>query len=255
MKRTKSFLPLLILLGFSPVVVFAEPSTISVDFGKLYEITYNAKDITIFEVVPNPDEVELIFDVDVTSPIATLEVTIPRELLDATDNGEDTPFFVIADGNLVTFSEKKATDTTRTLFIQLSTGTSELEVFGTHLVGKTSENVPTEDNAKEETPTKETPQEKPSSPLEEQPPKEEMTPQTEMEEKPTESPMEKPTQMTEKETSLSQNMFNFPNIPNWSSVEISKRQMTEFTVAGAVFVALAIVITVVKGSRKAKEVP
>ena len=247
MKRTKSFLPLLILLGFSPVVVFAEPSTISVDFGKLYEITYNAKDITIFEVVPNPDEVELIFDVDVTSPIATLEVTIPRELLDATDNGEDTPFFVIADGNLVTFSEKKATDTTRTLFIQLSTGTSELEVFGTHLVGKISENVPTEDNAKEEISTKETPQEKPSSPLEEQPPKEEMTPQTEME--------EKPTQMTEKETSPAQNMFNFSNIPNWSPVEISKRQMTEFTVAGAVFVALAIVIVVVKGSRTAKEVP
>jgi len=248
--RTKPFLPLLILLSFSPFSVFAEAQTIAVDFGKLYEITYNAKDVTVFEVVPNQDEVELIFEVDVTSPIATLELTIPRELLDATEDSEDTPFFVIADGDLVTFSEKKATDTTRTLFIQLSPGTSELEVFGTHLVGKASESVPAEENAKEETP-----QEKTSSPLEEQPPKEEMTPQTEMEEKPSEGSMEKSTQITEKETSPSQNMFNFPNIPNWSPVEISKRQMTEFTVAGAVFVILTIVIAVVKGTRKAKEVP
>jgi len=224
--------------------VFAEAQTISVDFGKLYEITYNAKDVTVFEVVPNSDEVELIFEVDVTSPIATLELTIPRELLDATEDGEDALFFVIADGDLVTFSEKKATDTTRTLFIQLSTGTSEVEVFGTHLVGKTFEDASVEEEIPEET------QEEPSA-SEEQPSEEETKPETEMEEKPAETPMEKPPQMTEKETA-SQNMFDF-SIPNWSPIEISKRQMTEFTVAGAIFVVLAIVIAAVKGSRKAKE--
>ncbi|MEX2348475.1 MAG: hypothetical protein WD531_02125 [Nitrosopumilaceae archaeon] len=244
MIRSKSFLPVLILLSFSPFSVFAEAGTISVDFGKLYEITYNAKDVTVFEVVPNPDEVELIFEVDVTSPIATLELTIPRELLDATEDGEDAPFFVIADGDLVTFSEKKATDATRTLFIQLSPGTSELEVFGTHLVGKTFEDVPAEDEAEEEIPTEETPQEEPSNPLEEQPSEEEITPQTEME--------EKPPVTTEKETAPSQNIFDF-TLSNWSPIEISKRQMTEFTVAGAIFVVLAIVIATVKGSRKAKE--
>jgi len=246
--RTKPFLPLLILLSFSPFSVFAEAQTISVDFGKLYDITYNAKDVTVFEVVPNPDEVELIFEVDVTSPIATLELTIPRELLDATEDGEDTTFFVIADGDLVTFSEKKATDTTRTLFMQLSPGTSELEVFGTHLVGKTFENAPLEDNTKEEIPAEETPQEEPST-SEEQPSKEETKPVAE--EKTTETSTEKPSQMTEKETTP-QNMFDF-SISNWFPIEISKRQMTEFTVAGAVFVALAIVIAAVKGSRKHKE--
>ena len=244
MKNTKLFFLLPVLLGFSPVSVFAETATISVDFGELYEITYDAKDVTIFEVVPNPDEVELIFEVDVTSPIATLELTIPRELLDATEDGEDAPFFAIADGDLVTFSEKKATDTTRTLFIQLSTGTNELEIFGTHLVGKTFEDVPAEDEAEEEIPTEETPQEEPSSPLEEQPSEEEITPQTEME--------EKPPVTTEKETATSQNIFDF-TLSNWSPIEISKRQMTEFTVAGVIFVVLAIVIAAVKGSRKAKE--
>ena len=228
MKRQKSFLSLLFLLGFSPLTVFAEPATISVDYGKLYEITYDAKDVTIFEVVPNPDEVELIFEVDVTSPIATLELTIPRELLDATEDGEDAPLFVIADGDLVTFSEKKATDTTRTLFIQLSPGTSELEVFGTHLVGKTFEDEPVEEEIEEE------------------------IPEETQEEEPMEDSIEKPSMTTEKETTPSQDIFDF-NIPNWSSIEISKRQMTEFTVAGAIFVVLAIVIAAVKGSRKAKE--
>jgi len=233
---------MLILLSFSPFSVFAEAETISVDFGKLYEITYNAKDVTVFEVVPNPDEAELIFEVDVTSPIATLELIIPRELLDATEDGEDAPFFVIADGDLVTFSEKKATDTTRTLFIQLSTGTSELEVFGTHLVGKTFESVPAEDNVEEETP-EETPQEELGT-SEEPPSEEETRPETEME--------EKPPVTTEKETTPSQSIFDF-TLSNWSPIEVSKRQMTEFVVAGAMFLVLAIVIAAVKGSKKAKE--
>ncbi|HLA22883.1 MAG TPA: hypothetical protein VJZ17_05535 [Nitrosopumilaceae archaeon] len=242
MIRSKPFLPMLILLSFSPFSVFAEAETISVDFGKLYEITYNAKDVTVFEVVPNPDEAELIFEVDVTSPIATLELIIPRELLDATEDGEDAPFFVIADGDLVTFSEKKATDTTRTLFIQLSTGTSELEVFGTHLVGKTFESVPAEDNVEEETP-EETPQEELGT-SEEPPSEEETRPETEME--------EKPPVTTEKETTPSQSIFDF-TLSNWSPIEVSKRQMTEFVVAGAMFLVLAIVIAAVKGSKKAKE--
>lgn len=222
--------------------MFAEAETISVDYGKLYEITYNAKDVTVFEVVPNPDEAELIFEVDVTSPIATLELIIPRELLDATEDGEDAPFFVIADGDLVTFSEKKATDTTRTLFIQLSPGTSELEVFGTHLVGKTFESMPAEDNVEEETP-EETSQEEPSAP-EEPPSEEETMPETEME--------EKPPVTTEKETAPPQSIFDF-TLSNWSPIEVSKRQMTEFAVAGAMFLVLAIVIAAVKGSRKAIE--
>lgn len=233
---------MLILLSFSPFSVFAEAETISVDYGKLYEITYNAKDVTVFEVVPNPDEAELIFEVDVTSPIATLELIIPRELLDATEDGEDAPFFVIADGDLVTFSEKKATDTTRTLFIQLLPGTSELEVFGTHLVGKTFESMPAEDNVEEETP-EETSQEEPSAP-EEPPSEEETMPETEME--------EKPPVTTEKETAPPQSIFDF-TLSNWSPIEVSKRQMTEFAVAGAMFLVLAIVIAAVKGSRKAIE--
>jgi len=253
LKNAKLFLLLAGLLGFTSISVFAEAGSISVDYGKLYEITYDAKDVTVFEVVPNPGEVELIFEVDVTSPIATLEVTIPRELLDATEDGEDAPFFVIADGDLATFSEKKATATTRTIFIQLSLGTSELEVFGTHLTGKTFEDVSAEEEIEEEIPTQETPSQEEPTP-EEQPSEEEMIPEPTVEEESTAESMEKPPIITEKEATPSQELFDF-TIPNWSSIEVSKRQLTEFAVAGAIFLVLAIVLAAIKGSRTVKEFP
>ncbi len=250
MIRSKLFLPLLILITISPLCAFAVKGTISVDYGKLYEITYDAKDVTVFEVIPNSDDMELIFSIDVTSPIATLELAIPRELLDATQDGQDAEFFVIADGDFVTFSEKESTETTRTLFIQLEPGTTELEIFGTHLAGATFEDDSVVEDGEEEMPQEETPQEmmeEESSATEEQS-IEEMQPQ-EMEQKPEES-IETPTE----EASPSQSMFDFSNLSDWS-VTVSKRQMTEFVAAAALFLVLAIVLGIIKGSRTAKTLP
>ncbi|MGI0089001.1 MAG: hypothetical protein ACREAF_01475 [Nitrosopumilaceae archaeon] len=252
MIRSKLFLSLLILFILSPAYVFAEEGTISVDFGKLYEITYDAKDVTVFEIIPNPDDIELIFSVDVTSPVATIEITIPRELLDATENGQDVDFFVIADGDFVTFSEKKSTETTRTIFIQLEPGTTELEVFGTHLAGESFADDSMVEDGEEEMPQEETPQEmmEEESPAMEEQPIEEMQPQ-EMEQKPEES-MEESTPT--EEILPSQNMFDFSNLSDWS-VTVSKRQMTEFVAAAALFLVLAIVLGIIKGSRTAKALP
>ncbi len=222
------------MLSLSPVLVFAEEKTISVDYGKLYEIAYNAKDVTVFDVIPNSDEKELIFDIDVTSPIATLELTIPRELLDSTENGNDVDFFLIADGELVTFSEKKATDTARTLFMQLSPGTTNLEVFGTELAGTLSENKTVEE-PKDKT-TEETTQPE-QTPTESVP-----------EEKSTAVSVEKPSQDT------TQNMFDFSKIPNWS-IPINERQMQEFAMTAGAFVALIIILAIFRGSRLEKDLP
>ena len=258
MIRTRLFLPLIVLLSFSSIPVFADTGTISVDYGKLYEINYDAKGVTVLDVTPNPDDVELIFSVHVDTPAAALTLTIPRELLDATEGGEDTNFFVIADGDLVNFSEKKSTETTRTLFIQLTQSMSELEIFGTHLTGKTFENVPApESETQTPQPEAETPSpEQPSTPTE-QPKQEEMTPPSE-EEKPTESlgekPAEEPTQTTtENEPSVPQKTFDF-NFPNWS-IRVTERQMTEFVMAAGVFVAFAIALAAIKGARTAKSLP
>jgi hypothetical protein len=231
---------LILVLSLSPVLVFAEEKTISVDFGKLYEISYDAKDVTVFDVIPNSDEKELIFDIDVTSPIATLELTIPRELLDSTENGNDIDFFLIADGELVTFSEKEATDTTRTLFMQLSPGTTNLEVFGTELAGTLSENKTVEE-PKDKTTEETTPPEQTTEPTEEQTPVESVP-----EEKPTSVPVEKPAQDS------TQNMFDFSKMPNWS-ISINERQMQEFAMAVGAFVALIIILAMYRGSRSEKD--
>jgi hypothetical protein len=244
----------ILALSFTPLLVFAEGKTISVDYGKLYEIAYNVKDVTVFEVTPDSDQKELIFDIDVTSPVATLELTIPRELLDSKENGSDVDFFIIANGELVTFSEKEATDTTRTLFMQLSPGTTELEVFGTELAGAIVENQtePEAQSTPEETtqteqPTEEpaTEEQTPSNVPEEKAPEEEMTPP--VEEKPAPISTEEPLQ-------TSQNMFDFSKIPNWS-ISINERQMQEFAMTAGAFVALIIILAIFKGLRTEKDLP
>ena len=244
----------ILVLSFSPLLVFAEEKTITVDYGKLYEIAYAVKDVTVFEVTPDSDQKELIFDIDVTSPIATLELTIPRELLDSKENGNDVDFFIIANEELVTFSEKEATDTTRTLFMQLSPGTTELEVFGTELAGTAVENQvapeekpPAEETTQTEQPTEEptTEEQTPGKDTSEEKTPEEMTPP--VEEKPVPVSTEKPLQ-------TSQNMFDFSKIPNWS-ISINERQMQEFAMTAGAFVALILVLAIFKGLRTEKDLP
>jgi hypothetical protein len=237
----------ILVFSFSPVLVFAEEQTISVDFGKLYDIMYNAKDVTVFEVIPNSDDGELIFVIDVTSPIATLELTIPRELLDSKENGNDVDFFIIGDGADVTFSEKEATDTSRTLFMQLSPGTTELEVFGTRLGDSVSENESAVEEPKEE-PTKEIPQEATEEPqIVEQTP-DESAPKEE-------SPKEEVTPVTEEKPSQTiQNIFDFSKMPNWS-IPINERQMQQFAMTAGAFAALVIVLIIFKGLRTEQSLP
>jgi hypothetical protein len=250
LKSLKLLTVFLVLIGLFSGTSYAEQQTISVDFGKLYDIVYDAKDVTVFEVEPNSDEIELIFHVDVTSPIATLELTIPRDLLDSKENGNDVDFFVIADGDLVTFSEKESTETTRTLFIQLSPGTNVVEIFGSHLAGKAlvdESSAPDEDQSAVESPPEEPASESTEQPVQETIPEivieePEIVSETPATQEQIEQPLE-PVGEFEQIAGI-----NIPKLPSWS-IDISKRQMTEFVVAAGMFFFLAIVLAAVKGSR------
>ncbi|HSB57227.1 MAG TPA: hypothetical protein VLD38_05425 [Nitrosopumilaceae archaeon] len=238
---------LFLLLIFPPALVFADEKIIKVDYGKLYDLSYDAKDTTVFEVIPNSDDAELIFEIDVTSSVATLELTIPRELLDSKENGDDSDFFIIADGELVPFSEKEKTDTTRTLFMQLSQGTTELEVFGTQLGGKSTEIVPTVENQTAE-PVKEIPQNETS----EKPTSEEPAP---VESVPEEKPSEEVTPTEEQPSKeITQNIFDFSKLSTWS-ISVNERQLQEFVMTAGAFVALVIILVIFKGLRTEKSLP
>ena len=63
----------------------------------------------------------------------SLEITLPRALIDAKMGDQDDTFFVLVDGEEVDF-EETTTSTDRTLTIQFPAGAEEIEIIGTVVV-------------------------------------------------------------------------------------------------------------------------
>ncbi|MDX1596453.1 MAG: hypothetical protein R3327_05880, partial [Nitrosopumilaceae archaeon] len=127
--------------------------------GESYDIDYTGDGVAITSAQADTDLVSLLFSVDVTEP-GILEVTLDRAFFDSKYEGEDDVFFVLVDGLDIPYDETK-TATSRTLSMNLPTGTEEVEIIGTDFVLEQ----PTEP---EETPSE--PEEPPTEP--EEPPKE-----------------------------------------------------------------------------------
>jgi len=64
----------------------------------------------------------------------TLEITLPRTLIDARTDGDDDEFIVLIDGNEETYDEIKATDSERTLRIPVPSGAGEIEIIGSQVI-------------------------------------------------------------------------------------------------------------------------
>lgn len=138
----KVVLPVLFLLSFSFIYAFADPGSLSVQLGNSYQIFYNAIGAKVLSVQPNTSDGGLVFSTQVNNPAATLQVTLPRALIDDKQNGKDATFLVVADGALISYQENNSTDTARTLLMQLSPGTSEVEIIGTYLAAQGSVSTP-----------------------------------------------------------------------------------------------------------------
>ena len=94
----------------------------------LYEIT-NGK---IINVIPDLDAVSLLIDIEAIDD-GSITLTIPRSVLDATINDNDDEFFVLVDGEEVDF-EEITTSTDRTLTIEFSAGSEQIEIIGTFVI-------------------------------------------------------------------------------------------------------------------------
>lgn len=79
----------------------------------------------------DPDFFELIITMN-TQDDGTIEITIPRVILDATFESSDDMFFVLVDGFETSYVESKSTSTSRTLMIPFFNGDSIVEIIGTH---------------------------------------------------------------------------------------------------------------------------
>ena len=86
--------------------------------------------VTEMEIEMNSNS--LVIEVDAIDD-GSITVTLPRDVIDATINGDDDDFFVIVDGEEVDFEETK-TSTDRILTIAFPAEAEEIEIFGTFVV-------------------------------------------------------------------------------------------------------------------------
>jgi len=87
---------------------------------------------SVTEMEIEMDSNSLVIEV-VATDNGSISVTLPRDVIDATNNGDDDDFFVIVDGEEVDFQETK-TSTDRTLTVEFPAGAEEIEIIGTFVV-------------------------------------------------------------------------------------------------------------------------
>ena len=117
------------------LVPAAFADTISVDIGdSTYNIEYTATDLTISSVTADMDFISLIFEVDVLLNEGKLEFNFDRDFFDAKLGSEDVDFFVIVDGDELSFEETKD-DSHRSISFLVDPGTEEIEIIGSDLAG------------------------------------------------------------------------------------------------------------------------
>jgi len=84
----------------------------------------------VISIELDSDFIELIIGID-TSDDGILEISIPRELLDAKFDNVDDVFFVLVDGFLTEYLELTNGDDSRTILIPFFSGDSQIEIIGT----------------------------------------------------------------------------------------------------------------------------
>ncbi len=106
---------------------YGDTGTVSVDS---FDVNYNIENGILDTIFLDPDFIELIITMD-TSSDGTVEVTIPRSLLDAKFDTSDDVFFVLVDGFETDYAEIDSTFESRTLVIPFFAGDSVIDIIGT----------------------------------------------------------------------------------------------------------------------------
>ncbi len=122
------------ILLINPTSSFAASGIVSVEG---VDVSYDIDGGTIDIIFLDPDFVELMILSETTSD-GTLEITIPRELIDAQFDGTDDIFFVLIDGFETDYLELESTANSRTLVIPFYAGDTIFEIIGTDVFGDLS---------------------------------------------------------------------------------------------------------------------
>lgn len=106
---------------------YGDVGTVSVDS---FDVNYNIKNGILNTIFLDSDFVELILTMD-TSSDGTVEITIPRSLLDAKFDTLDDEFFILVDGFETDCAEIDSTSEYRTLVTPFFVGSSFIDIIGT----------------------------------------------------------------------------------------------------------------------------
>lgn len=119
----------------------APPTGLRVEVdGHVFDIQATLSNGSITKIEVDKDFTSLIITVRTsTTQDGTLEITLPRGLIDARlgpggNTGDDDQFIVLVDGDEADFRETSTTATQRTLSIPVPAGTEEIEIIGTWVV-------------------------------------------------------------------------------------------------------------------------
>ena len=118
---------LIFVIPLSSQSSYGDIGTVSVDS---FDVDYNIENGIIETIFLDPDFTELIITMDTTSD-GTIEITIPRTLLDAKFDTSDDIFFILVDGFETDYVEIDSTLDSRTLVIPFFSGDSVIDIMGT----------------------------------------------------------------------------------------------------------------------------
>ena len=125
----------ILLISLSSQWSFAQTGTISVDS---FDVDYEIENGNVESIFLDPDFIELIVTME-TSDDGTLEITIPRSLLDAKFESSDDIFFVLVDSFETDYAEIESNSNSRTLIIPFFGGDSIIDIIGTDALNPFSE--------------------------------------------------------------------------------------------------------------------
>ena len=100
--------------------------------GTDFTVNYKITGGKLVSITPDVDAHSLRIAITANQD-GSLEITLPRALIDAKMGDQDDTFFVLVDGEEVDF-EETTTSTDRTLTIQFPAGAEEIEIIGTFVV-------------------------------------------------------------------------------------------------------------------------
>ncbi len=95
-----------------------------------YTVNYEIDGGEVLSIELDSDFIELIIDFDSTDD-GILEISFPRELLDAKFDNVDDVFFVLVDGFVTEYLELTNVGDARTILVPFFSGDSQIEIIGT----------------------------------------------------------------------------------------------------------------------------